>query len=209
MQLEAFHSLTSPGILRPLSATPRHHGHGWSVQHTLRHCVGALQHVVVHRQFDRKHRDNGIPVLQASLTPSQLYLVRPGKCAFCVAATCAHAVLQFTVFESFSLGLIVSYTSQVVVLQALVITVFTFLGLTLFTFQSKYDFSKMGPWLFGGLLFLVGAGFVQIFLPFSHVVDLAFAAGGCLIFSGYILYDTHMILKRLSPEEWVFAVLSL
>ncbi|PWN31258.1 glutamate binding protein [Meira miltonrushii] len=115
----------------------------------------------------------------------------------------------FTTFEAFSLGLIVSYVSQTVVLQALIITLFTFLGLTLFTFQSRYDFSKMGPWLFGGLLFLVGAGFVQIFLPFSQAIDIAFAAGGCLIFSGYIIYDTHMILKRLSPEEWVLAVVSL
>jgi FtsH-binding integral membrane protein len=107
------------------------------------------------------------------------------------------------------MGLIVSYVDQTAVLQALVITLFTFLGLTLFTFQSKYDFSKMGPWLFGGLLFIVGAGFVQVFLPFNHVTDMAMAAGGCVIFSGYIVYDTHLILKRLSPEEWVLAVLSL
>lgn len=78
-----------------------------------------------------------------------------------------------------------SYVSETIVLQALIITVFTFLGLTLFTVQSRYDFSKMGPWLFGGLLFLVGAGFVQIFIPFSHALDLAYAAGGCIIFSGY------------------------
>jgi FtsH-binding integral membrane protein len=104
---------------------------------------------------------------------------------------------------------LVSYSNQVAVLQALIITLFTFLGLTLFTFQSKYDFSKMGPYLFGGLLFLVGAGFVQMFIPFQHGLDMAMAAGGCVIFSLYIVYDTHMIQKRLSPEEWVLAVLSL
>lgn len=86
--------------------------------------------------------------------------------------------LQFTVFESFSLGLIVSYTSQVVVLQALVITVFTFSGLTLFTFQSKYDFSKMGPWLFGGFCsLLVQALFRSSFLSamwlISHLLPAA------------------------------------
>ncbi len=32
------------------------------------------------------------------------------------------------------------------------ITVGVFLGLTLFTFQSKYDFSGMGSWLFAGLI---------------------------------------------------------
>ena len=32
------------------------------------------------------------------------------------------------------------------------ITLGVFIGLTLFTYQSKYDFSGMGPWLFGGLV---------------------------------------------------------
>lgn len=115
----------------------------------------------------------------------------------------------FTVLESLSLGAVVSYVDQVVVLQALVLTVATFLGLTLWTFQTKRDLSSLGSWLFGGLLFLVGGGFVQLFLPFNHAVDMAFAAGGTLIFSLYIAYDTQMILKRLSPDEWVLAVISL
>lgn len=115
----------------------------------------------------------------------------------------------FTVIESFSLGLVASHVSKRILLQALVITLFTFAGLTFFTFQSKRDFSGMGPWLYGGLMLLVGLSFIQIFFPFRRSIDMAFAAGGCLIFSGYIVYDTHMILKRLSPEEWVMAVLSL
>lgn len=115
----------------------------------------------------------------------------------------------FTVLESFSLGSIVSYVDQVVVLQALVITLFVFAGLTIFTFQSKYDFSSMGSYLFGGLLLLVGTSFVQLFFPFSHTLDMITAAAGVVIFSGYIIFDTYLITKRLSPDEWVLAVISL
>jgi FtsH-binding integral membrane protein len=43
----------------------------------------------------------------------------------------------FTVFEAITIGSVVSYFNQVVVLQALVITLFLFLGLTLFTFQVR------------------------------------------------------------------------
>lgn len=60
----------------------------------------------------------------------------------------------FTLFEAFTLGIVVGFYDQVVVLQALLITLGVFLGLTLFTFQSKYDFSSMGMYLFGGLLVL-------------------------------------------------------
>lgn len=115
----------------------------------------------------------------------------------------------FTLLESLSIGAVISYTDQTVVLQAAIITTFAFLGLTLFTLQSKMDFSSMGPYLFGGLMTLVGAGFIQMFLPFSQVTDLVFAGLGCIVFCGYIIYDTNMIQKRLSPDEWVMATISL
>lgn len=115
----------------------------------------------------------------------------------------------FTLLESFSIGLIVAFYDNVIVLQALLITLGVFLGLTLFTFQSKYDFSGMGPWLFGGLIALVMTGFVGIFLPFSRTMDLIYAILGTLLFSGYIVYDTYMINKRLSPDEYIMGAISL
>ncbi|KAK0546852.1 hypothetical protein OC845_004379 [Tilletia horrida] len=115
----------------------------------------------------------------------------------------------FTLLEAISLGAVVSYVDQVVVLQAMIITCFAFVGLTLITMQSKWEFESMGSWLFGGLLVLVGAGFVQIFIPFSKTLDLVMAGVGTVLFSLYIVYDTSIILKRLSPEDWVLANLSL
>lgn len=78
----------------------------------------------------------------------------------------------FTVLEAFTLGVVTAFYDNVIVMQALLITTGVFLGLTLFTLQSKvsfvpavprsgsdvrlpqYDFSGLGPWLFGGLIAL-------------------------------------------------------
>ena len=111
------------------------------------------------------------------------------------------------------------------------ITLGVFIGLTLLTFQSKvrplfpaflstsqlthlhlppqYDFTGLGPWLFGGLIALVMTGFVGIFIPFSRTFDLVLAIGGTLLFSGYVVYDTHIITKRLSPDEYIMGAISL
>jgi len=115
----------------------------------------------------------------------------------------------FTFFEAFTLGIVVGFYDQVVVLQALLITLGVFLGLTLFTFQSKYDFSSMGMYLFGGLLVLMMTGLVGIFIPFGKTMDLVYGAGGALLFSGYIVYDTFLITKKLSPDESIIAAISL
>ncbi|KAI0675156.1 UPF0005-domain-containing protein [Trametes maxima] len=115
----------------------------------------------------------------------------------------------FTLLEAFTLGIMTAFFDPTIVLQALLITVGVFLGLTLFTMQSKYDFSGMGSWLFVGLFALVMTGLVGIFIPFSRTFDLILAIGGCLIFSGYIIYDTYIITKRLSPDEYIAASISL
>ncbi|KAH8119028.1 UPF0005-domain-containing protein [Phellopilus nigrolimitatus] len=115
----------------------------------------------------------------------------------------------FTLFEAFTLGVVMAFYDNDVILQALIITLGVFTGLTLFTFQSKYDFSGLGPWLFGALLALLMTGLVGIFIPFGKTMDLIYAIGGCLIFSGYIVYDTYMISNKLSPDEFILGAISL
>ncbi|EMD37324.1 hypothetical protein CERSUDRAFT_65023 [Gelatoporia subvermispora B] len=115
----------------------------------------------------------------------------------------------FTALEAFALGVMVAFFDNILVLQALLITLGVFLGLTLFTFQSKYDFSGFGPWLFGGLIAIMMTGFVAMFLPFNRTFDLVMAICGCLLFSGYIVYDTYIITKKLSPDEYIMAAISL
>ncbi|KAH9978685.1 UPF0005-domain-containing protein [Lactifluus volemus] len=115
----------------------------------------------------------------------------------------------FTLMEAFTLGVVTAFYDNVIVLQALLITTGVFLGLTLFTLQSKYDFSGMGPWLFGGLLAMVMTGLVGVFIPFSSTLNLIFAIGGTLLFSGYVVYDTYLINNRLSPDEYIMGSISL
>lgn len=115
----------------------------------------------------------------------------------------------FTLMEAFTLGVVVAFYDNIIVIQALLITLGVFIGLTLFTLQSKYDFSGMGPFLFGGLIALLMAGLVNAFIPFSKTMDLVFAIGGCFLFSGYIVYDTYMINAKLSPDEFIMGAISL
>lgn len=67
----------------------------------------------------------------------------------------------------------------------------------------------MGPFLFGALIALCMTGLVGIFIPFSKTMDLVFAIGGCLLFSGYIVYDTYVINAKLSPDEFIMGAISL
>ncbi|KAG8931554.1 hypothetical protein FRC02_002542 [Tulasnella sp. 418] len=115
----------------------------------------------------------------------------------------------FTVMESLTLGFVVGFYDQIVILQAMIITLGVFLGLTLFTFQSKYDFTGMGTYLYGGLLVLLMTGIVGIFIPFNQTWDLIYAVGGTLLFSGYVVYDTFIITKKLSPDEAIMGAISL
>jgi protein lifeguard len=56
---------------------------------------------------------------------------------------------------------------------------------------------------------LVMTGLVGVFIPFGKTMDLVYAIGGTLIFSGYIVYDTYLINSRLSPDEFIMGAISL
>ncbi|WFD32018.1 hypothetical protein MSPP1_003060 [Malassezia sp. CBS 17886] len=115
----------------------------------------------------------------------------------------------FTAAEALTLGCLVTFMDQVAVLKALALTTFIFLGLTLFTFQTQYDLSSLGTYLYWGLLLLVGTGLLQMFFPYSHAFELGYSVAGCVVFSGYILYDTYLLQRQLSSEDWVLANVSL
>lgn len=41
------------------------------------------------------------------------------------------------------------------------------------------------------------------------MMELVLASLGALLFCGFIIYDTHSLMHRLSPEEYVIAAISL
>lgn len=43
----------------------------------------------------------------------------------------------------------------------------------------------------------------------SDSTELVFAGAGALVFCSFIIYDTHLLMKQLSPEEHVLASINL
>ncbi|XP_063995703.1 protein lifeguard 4-like [Diachasmimorpha longicaudata] len=114
----------------------------------------------------------------------------------------------FTVVLSYSVGTVVTLFDVTVVLEAMFITMAIVFGLTVYTFQSKRDFSFLGFGLFAGLFALLVGGIIQLFLQ-SPVMELAMSIGGALLFSVFIIYDTHMLMHVLSPEEYIIAAINI
>ncbi|XP_060100388.1 protein lifeguard 4 [Heteronotia binoei] len=119
----------------------------------------------------------------------------------------ARSVLyQKTLLEALTIAITVTFYEVFVVLQAFILTTAVFLALTVYTLQSKRDFSKAG--LFACLWILLLSGFLRIIF-YSEVAELVFAAAGALLFCGFIIYATHLLMHKLSPEEYILASINL
>ena len=115
----------------------------------------------------------------------------------------------FTALEAYSISVITSFYNAKLVLNALILTGGIFLFLTIFACQTKYDFTSWMPYLFGGLWGLVLFGFMAAFLPYSSTTELIYGGLAALIFSGYILVDTQLVMRHHHVEEEIAAAISL
>jgi protein lifeguard len=115
----------------------------------------------------------------------------------------------FTAAEAYTISVVVSFYKASVVLQALVITLGLFIALTLFACQTKYDFTHWMPYLFGALWFLILFGFVFMFFGQTSTTSKVYGGIGALIFSGYILVDTQLVMRHYHVEEEIAAAISL
>jgi FtsH-binding integral membrane protein len=99
----------------------------------------------------------------------------------------------FTILESVLLGAIsATYNTNSVILAA-GITVFVVVGITIFSFQTKYDFTGMGIYLFVFLLVLFGFGILAAIIR-SQILTIVYASIGAVIFSFYIVFDTQLMM---------------
>ncbi|KAI9861998.1 MAG: hypothetical protein M1824_001742 [Vezdaea acicularis] len=115
----------------------------------------------------------------------------------------------FTALEAYSISVIVSFYQSRIVLEALILTLGIFVALTLFACQTKYDFTSWMPYLFGGLWGLILFGFMAAFFPYNSTVELLYSGLAAVIFSGYILVDTQLIMRHYHVEEEIAAAISL
>ncbi|KAI4162951.1 MAG: hypothetical protein LQ342_003462 [Letrouitia transgressa] len=115
----------------------------------------------------------------------------------------------FTALEAYSISVIVSFYQTKVVLEALIITSAIFVALTVFACQTKYDFTNWMPYLFGGLWVLIIFGFMAAFFSYNSKAELVYGIIAALIFSGYILVDTQLVMRHYHVEEEIAAAISL
>ena len=83
------------------------------------------------------------------------------------------------------------FTGQSIV-QTFFVTAATFGALSLYGYTTKRDLSGMGSFLFMGLIGLIIASIVNIFLA-SSALQFAISAIGVLVFAGLTAYDTQEI----------------
>ncbi|XP_041114220.1 protein lifeguard 4-like [Polyodon spathula] len=119
-----------------------------------------------------------------------------------------YLLLGFTLFEAVTVATAVTFYEYSVVLQAFALTAAVFVGLTAYTFQSRRDFSKLGAGLFACLWILIIASFMRLFFH-NETVELVLAGAGALVFCGFIIFDTHLLMHKLSPEEYILASINL
>jgi len=84
-----------------------------------------------------------------------------------------------------------AYTSFSII-QTFLITAIAFAGLSLYGYTTKRDLSGMGTFLMMGLIGLIVASIVNIFLK-SGAMQFAISAIGVLIFAGLTAFDTQNI----------------
>jgi FtsH-binding integral membrane protein len=115
----------------------------------------------------------------------------------------------FTLLEAYTISVIVSFYKTSIVLNAVLLTAGIFVFLTAFACQTKYDFTSWMPYLFGGLWGLILFGFMAAFFPYSSTGELIYGGLAALIFSGYILVDTQLVMRHHHVEEEIAAAISL
>jgi len=94
-----------------------------------------------------------------------------------------------------------------IVMTALGGTGIIFLGLSAYALTTRRDFSFLGGFLFVGLLVIIGAALLNIFLSIP-AVSLAISSGIILIMSGFILFDTSRIIHG-GQTNYIMATVGL
>mmetsp|Transcript_112903 Transcript_112903/g.319405 ORF Transcript_112903/g.319405 Transcript_112903/m.319405 type:complete len:269 (-) Transcript_112903:136-942(-) len=137
----------------------------------------------------------------------------PGNYGFLALLTVAESILVGFACLQYTLGS---------VLMCVGITAFVVLGLSIYATRTKTDLTSFGPYLMCGLLVLCGTGFMLMLAaslglthnPLFNAVQVLYAAGGALVFSFFIVYDTQMIMggshqHEFSVDDYAMAAICL
>ena len=118
----------------------------------------------------------------------------------------------FTALMGGALGPMLNYYASIpsgptIIAQALGLTGMVFLGLSAYTITSKKDFSFMRNFLIAGLIIVIVAAIINIFVG-STLGQLVISSVSAMVFSGFILYDTSRIVRG-EETNYVSATISM
>ena len=124
------------------------------------------------------------------------------------AATAQLVFYVYAALVGLSLSFIFAVFTGVSITQTFLVTAIAFAGLSLYGYTTKKDLSGMGTFLMMGLIGLIVASIVNIFLA-SSAVAFAISVIGVLIFAGLTAYDTQSIKNtyiahaQMDDQEWL------
>jgi len=125
-------------------------------------------------------------------------------------AAAVPAMLTFTGLSGLGLGPTLNHYLSLpggssIVLSAVVITTAVTLALTAYVHKTGKDFTRMGGFLFAGLIVVLLASIAALFMPAMQAGVSAVAA---LLFSGFILFDTSRLMRG-EEDNYVMAACSM
>jgi len=124
------------------------------------------------------------------------------------AATAQLVFYAFAAVMGLSLSSIFLVYTSTSIAQVFLITAISLAGLSLYGYTTKKDLSGMGTFLMMGLIGLIVASLVNLFLQSSAMV-FAISVIGVLIFAGLTAYDTQNIkntyiqMAVTGDKEWL------
>lgn len=120
-------------------------------------------------------------------------------------------LVVFTVLMSISIaGICAAYQAHgrgMLIAQAFAMTMAVFGGLSAYALKTGQDFEWMGGVLFAGLCGMTMFSFCGWLFGFSG--GMFYPLFGVILFSGYILYDTHRLLHIYGPDDALIASIEL
>lgn len=114
----------------------------------------------------------------------------------------------FTGCEALLVGSFVTYYTLDSVLMAFALTCIVTCALTAYAMKTEKDFSAWGAGLISVLMNIILLGLFNIWLQ-NRMIHVCLTGAGAVLFSLYIIYDVSMIMKKVSPEEYILAAATL
>lgn len=121
-------------------------------------------------------------------------------------------VFAFTGMEGASLGYMLNHyvglaNGPSLIMQALGLTSVIFVALSAYALTTKKDFSFMRGFLFAGIIVVIAASLINLFVG-NSIAFMAINAGVALLMTGFILFDTSRIVNG-GETNYIRATISL